>query len=125
MIIVHDQNRLISAENVDEPIVAPSSTQAPLSPPQDTLLDTFLLTSRENTGNLIDYSNDADEWLLVEEATSRSIMMADDDSQSKWSIVSSKLLFLDASKWSLSACTASVDLGPPLPSRDILCTLCP
>jgi hypothetical protein len=93
MIIVQDQNRLISAENVVEPIAAPSSTQSP--PP---LLDTFLLTSGGNTGNLIDDGNDADEWLLVEGATSRSVMMADDDSQSEWSMVSSKLLFVDANE---------------------------
>lgn len=122
MIIVHDQNRLISAENVTEPIIAPSSTQSPLPHP---LLDTFLLRRGGNTGNLIDDGNDADEWLLVEGATSRSIMMADDDSQSEWSMVSSKLLFVDANELPLSACTASVDLGHHLPSRDIQCTLCP
>ena len=110
---------------MDEPIVAPSSTQSPLPPPQDTLLDTFLFTSGGNTGNPVGDGNDADEWFQVERATSRSIMMADNDSQSEWSMVSSKLLSLDASEWSLSACTASVDLGPHLPSSDLQCTICP
>jgi hypothetical protein len=50
MITVHDQNRLISAEYVDESLVAPSSTQSSLPPPQDTLLDTILFAFEGNMG---------------------------------------------------------------------------
>jgi hypothetical protein len=121
MITVHDQDRLISAVYVDEPLVTPSSTQFPQPTPQDTLLDTNLFTS----GNPVGDGTDADEWLLVERSASRSIMKADNDSRSEWSMVSSKQLFLDNSEWSLSACTASVDLEPHLLFSGLQCTLCP
>jgi hypothetical protein len=125
MITANDHNRLISAGYVGEPLVAPSSTQSPLSSPQDTPSNTILITSEGNTGNPVGDGNDANEWLLVERSASRSIMKADSDSQSKWSMVSSKPLSLDDSEWSLSACTAPVDLGPQLLSSGLQCTLCP
>lgn len=121
MISVHDQDRLISAVYADKPLVTPSLTQSPRLSPQEHLLDTNVFPS----GNLVGDGTDADEWLLVERSASRPIMKADNDSQSEWSIVSSKPLFLDDSEWSLPACTASVALEPYLLFSGLQCTLCP
>ncbi|RDW64748.1 hypothetical protein BP6252_10399 [Coleophoma cylindrospora] len=125
MVMDHDQNRLISAEIVEDSSVAPSLTQSPLQLQPNGLFDTFSSPLGENSPNLVDNGDESDEWFLIDRITSQSLIMADDDCQSEWSIVSSKPPSLDPSEWSLLGSFETMEVKTDLPTIPLRCDLCP
>ncbi|RDW68526.1 hypothetical protein BP5796_09183 [Coleophoma crateriformis] len=125
MVIDHDQNRLISAEIVEDSSVAVSPTHSPLSLQPNGLFDTSSSSPGGNSPDLIDDGDESDEWSLVDRITSQSLIIADDDCQSEWSVVSSKPPSLDPSEWSFLGSSKTMEFKPDLLPIALRCDLCP